>query len=110
MVKNLDRDGDEIKPISLTFSKKNEDVYYILKDIAKDGTKKTEYICNAVRFFYENQDNVNRTTRNTSDVSSLNKEVIEDIVAKKVAEILNNSITEQTIDISDIDDKDLADD
>lgn len=41
-----------LKPVLVKFSKKNTDVADILNEISKDGTKKTDYICKAVRFYY----------------------------------------------------------
>lgn len=39
----------------LTFSKKNSDVADILEEISKGGIKKTDYVCEAVRFYYHNK-------------------------------------------------------
>lgn len=46
----------ETDPVLLTFSKKNYDVNEILKEVAKSGVKKTDYICEAVRFYYKSRD------------------------------------------------------
>ncbi len=67
------------KPIFLSFSKKNYDVAEILNKISKDGIPKTDYICEAVRFYFNNK-NLN---------SSFSKIELEDMVKKMVYKYLN---------------------
>lgn len=104
-----DKDGDEINPVTLTFSKKNEDVYYILKEIAKDGTKKTEYICNAVRAAYRKELNINeRADNQLNNVEN----IIESILEKKLGQFLNDKTIivpdkNELMDISNISSQDL---
>ncbi|MDU4597597.1 MAG: hypothetical protein E6Y49_06510 [Clostridium sporogenes] len=67
----------EVKPILLTFSERNRDVYDLINNRNTEEFKQnTDYICNAIRFFeqYKEQIEPNKT--------SVNEDKIEDIVLK----------------------------
>lgn len=103
MAAKLDKDKDIMSPVSLTFSKKNEDVYYILKEIAKTGEKKTEYICDAVRSFY------NKKERHDNNI----EQIIDEMLDKKLDKLLQDkdiSIKKDEFDLSGITNADLEDD
>lgn len=57
-----------MKPILLTFSEKNKDVYKLINDRDKKEFKQnTDYICNAIRFFetyknYVGENNIDNDT------------------------------------------------
>lgn len=69
--------------VTLTFSKKNEDVKDILDKKRKEKKIKiTDYICECIRF-YENSDRHN--------INDISEDKIKDIVEKHMIDILNNS-------------------
>ncbi|MCR3758905.1 hypothetical protein KYB31_07865 [Clostridium felsineum] len=96
------------EPILLTFSKKNQDVYKILKEVCKNGVKQTEYICEAVRFYFKNKDEM-------SIGSSVDKSEIKDLVFKYIAMYAEGKENEQikapsVLYTSSLTAKDLEDD
>lgn len=97
-----------LKPIHLTFSKKNLDIADILNEISKDGTKKTDYICQAVRYYYnsksilKNQDLINDTAF---------EEKFQVLFYKYMDRYISeHDIRSASFDISEITREDLADD
>lgn len=94
-------------PVLLTFSKKNSDVKDILDEISLDGTKKTDFICDAVRFYYKYKN---------SSKAFMNEEALE----KKVEQLVHKYISKQekescptedtNINISSLKASDLEDD
>lgn len=64
---------------TLTFSKKNYDVRYILEKEKEKGTIITNYICDAIRFY------ANRNTVNVAEAD------IENIIIEKINEILQSN-------------------
>lgn len=103
--------ADENKPITLSFSKKNIDIREILNEVSEQtGIKKTDYICEAVRFYYNNKDNV----KNDSGLSKNEVEhMLESLLDKKLEKLLIDKdikISKEQVDISDISKDDLGDD
>lgn len=86
---------------TLTFSKKNKDVEQILADKKENGIIITDYICNAIRAY-----------ENNNSESNINIVDIEKIVQKQVALALNknNEIPKQIVLEDDLDDIDIDDD
>ncbi|AGK96608.1 hypothetical protein [Clostridium pasteurianum] len=89
--------------VLVTFSKKNSDVIKILDEVSSSGTKKTDYICEAVRFYYYHKDS------NVLNKSGLEKEVRE-LVYKYLEEYQVNNKKSNAFDISGISKSDLEDD
>lgn len=74
--------------ISVSFSKKNSDVWDILTNKKKDITfNQNDYVCEAIRFYEKNKDKINQIA---------NKEEIKRIVDERIEEfkqeLLNNNI------------------
>lgn len=67
---------------SLTFSKKNRDIKEHLDLLKKNNVTITDYICEAIRFFEKNKDNDFKE-------SQINSKYVEDIVERKVSQILS---------------------
>jgi hypothetical protein len=86
---------------TLTFSKKNKDVEKILEDKKKNGIVITDYICNAVRSYENNNPELSINTIN-----------IEELVKKQVALALRkgNEVVKQTSLENDLDDVNVDDD
>ena len=96
------------EPILLTFSKKNQDVYNILKEVCKSGIKQTDYICEAVRFYYKHKDKIE--IRNSIDESKI-KELVFKYMDMYVESKGNLQIKSTSIfDTSNLTAKDLEDD
>ncbi|AUN08943.1 hypothetical protein CF081_19475 [Clostridium botulinum] len=77
----------EVKPILLTFSERNRDVYDLINDRDTEEFKQnTDYICNAIRFYeqYKEQVELNK--------SFINEDKIEDIVLKVLKKYNVNDI------------------
>lgn len=90
---------------TLTFSKKNQDVKKILDERKEQGIKLTDYICDAVRAFENNQ-----TTNNVS-INALNidiKKLVEEQVAIALGK--NNEVKKDISLESNLDDIDIDDD
>lgn len=97
-----------LKPVSLTFSKKNLDVADILDEISKDGTKKTDYICEAVRFYYEHGGINNTNSLRVEELEGKFKELFYKYMGIYQNE---NKVPKDTIfDLAGIDKSDLEDD
>jgi hypothetical protein len=87
--------GAKQDAITLTFSKKNKDVYDKLRKIIEDkknngsGVNATDYICNAVRFFEEYH-------KGQSSSRSVDYREVERLVEEKISEfkrqLLNSDI------------------
>lgn len=95
-----------LKPVHLTFSKKNLDVANILEKVSKDGTKKTDYICQAVRFYFAR-------CKSENPAADFNFEEKFKKLFYKYMEIYlsQNDTTKSTLlDLSGINKTDLADD
>ncbi|WP_373845522.1 hypothetical protein [Clostridium sp.] len=66
--------------ISVSFSKKNLDVWNILTKKKKDITfNQNDYICNAIRFYEKNKDKMNKI---------ITKEEIEKIIDERFSKLL----------------------
>lgn len=99
---------ETFKPVLLTFSKKNLDVANILEEISKDGTKKTDYICEAVRFYFAHGKSQNQIPAADFNFEERFKELFDKYMQIYLSE---NSITKNTLlDLSGISKTDLADD
>ncbi|WP_338631899.1 hypothetical protein [Clostridium baratii] len=70
------------KGLTITWAKKNYDVKDILKIKKEEGIKLTDYVCEAIRFFEKNKDNVN---------SNFDIKMIEELVDRRIKEYLDNS-------------------
>lgn len=102
------------KGITLTFAKKNFDVKDILKEKKANGIIITDYICNAIRFYEKNKDNVNSSI-DINKIERMIEEKIEQALKDyknidKEAVITNEIKDEYLEDIDDINDDDLGDD
>ena len=93
--------------VLVTFSKKNSDIVKILDEVSRSGTKKTDYICEAVRFYYYHKDS--NISNKSIDKSELEKEVRE-LVYKYMKEYYDNNKRSNAFDISEISKSDLEDD
>lgn len=96
-----------LKPVSLTFSKKNMDVADILDKVSKDGTKKTDYICEAVRFYYEHG-GINTHVVEIKEMEEQFKVLFYKYM--EVYQIENNVSSNNIFDTSNISKSDLEDD
>lgn len=91
---------DDIKPITLTFSKKNKDVARMLSELAESGEKKTDILCNAVRYLY------NRG-------GECREEDLKEYIDKRIQEVMEEvkkSKNANTIVFDNIIDSDLEED
>lgn len=93
--------------VLVTFSKKNSDVIKILDEVSSSGTKKTDYICEAVRFYYYHKDS--NVLNKSIDKSDLKNEVRK-LVYKYMEEYKSNNKKLNAFDISGISKSDLEDD
>lgn len=100
--------NEMLKPVLLTFSKKNLDVAAILHEISTDGTKKTDYICEAVRYYY----NLKGSLQNQALLSdSAFEEKFQVLFYKYMDRYLSeHAIKSTSFDISEITEADLGDD
>ena len=83
------------------------DVANILDRVSKDGTKKTDYICEAVRFYYYHKDHLSGAA--AFDDEALDKKVKE-LVNKYMNESQNEKSSTSNINLSGISKSDLEDD
>lgn len=71
--------GGKQKAITLSFSRKNEDIFNLLEDKKKDkGFNQNDYICEAIRFYEENKDKI---------ASNLDEYRIKELIDKKIEEL-----------------------
>lgn len=98
--------NEELKSVLLTFSRKNVDVFDILNEISKDGTKKTDYICDAVRYYRHGETNKSSPMMN-KDFEENFKELFY-----KYMDIYNSdhNVSSSIFDTSDLSKSDLEDD
>lgn len=68
---------------TLTFAKRNKDIQNLLADKKNKGIIITDYICEAIRFFEQNKNNINKNNNEP------NVDLIEKIVEQKIKETLN---------------------
>lgn len=99
---------------TLTFAKKNSDVKYILDNEKEKGTIITNYICEAIRFYYCNKDAIDINISN-DDIESIIAKKVNEILKDKLGSNLEENITEESknYDLEDdtfIDDSDLEED
>lgn len=100
---------ETFKPVLLTFSKKNLDVGDILEEVSKNGTKKTDYICEAVRFYFNQHGKIqNQIVAADFNFEERFKELFHKYMGIYLSE---NAIAKNTLfDLSKINDADLQDD
>lgn len=108
--------------ITLTFSKKNEDVKDILDREKASGTVITNYICDAIRFYEENKNDFKASNVTNLDIEKMIEHKIEMLLSSKNIELDKAkaeddkciaSAEETTYDLEDdefIDDMDLDED
>lgn len=94
--------------VLLTFSKKNFDVADILEEVGNHGTKKTDYICEAIRFYYKNKNRFLNAAPLFNE-QELDKRV-QHLVYKYLSEYQKKFENQAKFDISEINKSDLEDD
>jgi len=82
--------GKKQDAMTLTFSRKNKDVYDFLEESKKDkGFVATDYICEAVRFYNANKGSIN----------NISMETINDLIEMKLLKLgANIQVSEEAVD------------
>lgn len=87
----------EVKPILLTFSERNREVYDLINNRNTEEFKQnTDYICNAIRFYEQYKEQIE------SNKTSINEDKIEDIVLKVLKRYNTNDIVMDSDDFKNI--------
>lgn len=66
---------------TLTFAQKNMDVKKVLDDKKENKVKITDYLCDAVRFYEKNKNNINKNR------NGLSAEEIEKLIDEKIKDL-----------------------
>lgn len=76
--------GGKQKAVTLSFSKKNEDIHNLLEDKKKNTAfVQNDYICDAIRFYEKNKNKIN---------NDFDKDKIIELIDKRIKELIDNDL------------------